>query len=286
MKYLKPYRKQSNLCNESIKHLLKPKSEGDIKDNVHKLYPHKKLEQGAKYGLLWLVKMGLEEGAEIHEADDLAFRLSIKYSNMEITKYLVENGADVNADDGWALMAAVHSNDLYLVKYLVEKGAHIDENLLTIASENWYTEIYNYLQNKFNTNESIKHLLKPKSYDDILKSLENLSDLDKIKKIIKYNLPFSLLPENLIINGDLNFSNCQLIELPDNLTVNGGLYCRDNRIRKLPNKLIINGDFDISDNPISELPEDLIVNGHLFCRYTLVAKDIKKPEGVKGNLYI
>jgi len=44
MKYLKSYRKQSNLCNESISHLLKPKKEEDIKDLINNINdPYSKL---------------------------------------------------------------------------------------------------------------------------------------------------------------------------------------------------------------------------------------------------
>lgn len=130
---------------------------------------------------------------------------------MEITKFLVENGADVNADDGYALMAAVHSNDLDLVKYLVENGAHIDEHLLTIASENWYTEIYNYLQNKFNTNESIKHLLKPKSEEDIKNSIMNSNSSDRLDKIFRFKLNHL-------------FSDDEILEICKDLTPDEKLY--------------------------------------------------------------
>jgi len=280
MKYLKPY-------NESIRHLLKnTKTEDEIRKNMKKTYtPQGKKVMAAEHDLVWLLDETIKEGGGTTDLGYI-FNIAIDYDSLNIIKYLIDEH-ELKFKD-YHLYRAIKNNNLELVKMIFDSG-HI-ENVDIDECIKYYNggniNISLYLYGKKYVNESIKHLLKPKSKEDILKSLENLSDLDKIKKIIRYNLPFSLLPENLIVDGDLNFSSCQLTQLPDNLIVNGELSCRDNRIRKLPDNLIVNGDFDISDNPISELPKDLIVNGHLFCRYTLVPKDIKKPEGVKGNLYI
>jgi len=81
-------------------------------------------------------------------------------------------------------------------------------------------------------NESIKHLLKPKSDEQVLKELEKLSDSDRVIKIIEYNLPYEFLPDNLTVNGSLNCSNNQLTKLPDNLTVQGSLDCSHNQLPK------------------------------------------------------
>ena len=95
-------------------------------------------------------------------------------------------------------------------------------------------------------NESIKHLLKPKSDEQVLKELEKLSDSDRVIKIIKYNLPYEFLPDNLNVKGNLDCCHNQLTELPDNLTVNGNLYCYHNQLQK----------------------------------------NTKKPKGVKDNMYL
>ena len=115
-------------------------------------------------------------------------------------------------------------------------------------------------------NESIKHLLKPKSDDQVLNELEKLSDSGKIIKIIKYNLPYSLLPDNLTINGNLYWSDNKLTKLPDNLTINGDLYC--------------------SKNQLTKLPDNLTVKGGLYCSHNQLPKNTKKPKGVKGELYL
>jgi len=135
-------------------------------------------------------------------------------------------------------------------------------------------------------NESIKHLLKPKSDENILKELEKLSDYDRIIKIIKYNLPYELLPDNLTVNGDLKCSYNQLTKLPDNLTVQGSLDCSSNQLTKLPDNLTVNGYLYCSYNQLTELPDNLTVKGDLYCSYNQLPKNTKKPKGVKGKVYL
>ena len=77
-------------------------------------------------------------------------------------------------------------------------------------------------------NESLKDKLKGKSEDDIIKSLDGLSDLDKMKTATKYKLSYDLLPDNLIVDGTLYFKSDEITKLPDNLTVRGDLYCSYN----------------------------------------------------------
>jgi len=135
-------------------------------------------------------------------------------------------------------------------------------------------------------NESIRHLLKPKSEEDILKELERLSDSDKIITIIKYKLPYDLLPDNLTVNGNLYCSSIELTKLPDNLTVRGNLFCDNNQLTKLPDNLTVHGNLWCSRNKLTSLPDDLIVNGDVYMmnnNFSFFYR--KKPKGVKGVLY-
>ena len=154
-------------------------------------------------------------------------------------------------------------------------------------------------------NESLKDKLKGKSNKDILKSLDGLSDSDKIRKIIKNKLSYDLLLIPLIIDGNLECFNKKLTELPDNLTVNGNLYCYDNQLTSLPNDLKVNGNLYCNHNQLTSLPDDLtvegnlyctnnkltslpdnlIVSGDLFCNDNKFLSNIKKPKGVKGKIY-
>jgi len=135
-------------------------------------------------------------------------------------------------------------------------------------------------------NESIKDLLQPKSNDEIIKALEGLSDSDKIKQIIINQLDYDLLPENLVVDGDLFCNNKRLTSLPDNLVVNGYLNCSFNELTILPKNLTVNGDLDCRYNKLTSLPENLVVDGYLICYDNLLPKDIKKPKGVTGDFIL
>ena len=95
-------------------------------------------------------------------------------------------------------------------------------------------------------NESIRQFLKPKSEEEILDKLSKLDDNEKIKRIIEFQLDYSLLPRNeggiCVYEGDLFVSDKKLTKLPDNLVVGGGLYCSNNQLTKLPDNLVVNGN--------------------------------------------
>jgi hypothetical protein len=139
-------------------------------------------------------------------------------------------------------------------------------------------------------NESLKDKLKGKSEEEIKRYFERLSDSDRIKRIFKYKLPYDLLPDdllpnNLVVNGFLDYRNNNNL-LPDNLTVNGYLECHNNhKLTSLPDNLTVNGGLDCSFCSLTSLPNNLIVGGDLKCHENLLPKDIKKPIGVKGEIY-
>lgn len=155
-------------------------------------------------------------------------------------------------------------------------------------------------------NESLKDKIKGKTNEELIKSLENLSDSTKIKLIIKYNLSYDLLPDNSIIEGNLYYKNnklsnlpdnltingyldCsynnQLTQLPDNLTVNGSLNCNSTELTQLPNNLTVGGNLYCNNNQLTQLPNNLIVGGDLYCKRNKLPNNIEKPKGVKGVLY-
>lgn len=128
---------------------------------------------------------------------------------------------------------------MWLVKHLLknDKDGDIHEVIklgYSIARRLNNKEVYTFLDKYIESemddrnemlNESIKHLLKPKSDEQVLKELKKLSGSDKIIKIIKYNLPYELLPYNLTVNGNLD---CYRNQLPKNTKkpkgVKGELY--------------------------------------------------------------
>ena len=62
MKYLKTY--------EGIRDQMTPKSEDDIRKTLEYKTPEEKIKFGTAQDLTWLVKLGIEEGVDIHMNDE------------------------------------------------------------------------------------------------------------------------------------------------------------------------------------------------------------------------
>jgi len=54
------------LYNESIRDLMKPKSEEDIKKSLEDLNPTNKIKKGCEHNLKWLILQGIEECGDIN----------------------------------------------------------------------------------------------------------------------------------------------------------------------------------------------------------------------------
>jgi ankyrin repeat protein len=157
--YLKSLRKPSLLksllkTNESVRDLMKPKSEKELIELYGKLTPEEELLKGTINYLPWVVKHALERGANPNE----------KYSK----------GVTV-------LMYAITENDIEMMKILLDYGADptIENQYGMTALRMWETwkgnkEMMDLLDKyKSMTNESVRDLMKPKSEEE----------LDKIWKV-------------------------------------------------------------------------------------------------------
>jgi ankyrin repeat protein len=85
------------------------------------------------------IKSLIEQGADIHVANDYAFRKNVEKRYIKIIKYLVEQGANINAFENYALRLSASYGHLEVVKYLVEQGANIyaqEDYALRYSSEN------------------------------------------------------------------------------------------------------------------------------------------------------
>ena len=153
-------------------------------------------------------------------------------------------------------------------------------------------------------NESLKDKIVGKSNDELIKSLDDLKDSDKIKMIFKYKLSYDLLPDNLLVDGYLNCSNRDLTFLPEGLRVYGSLNCSNNILTSLPKGLVvtddlscqhnsltsipdnlrIGGDLYCDHNNLTSIPDNLRIGGDLYCDHNNLPKDFIKPKGVKGYL--
>lgn len=121
-------------------------------------------------------------------------------------------------------------------------------------------------------NENIKSLLTGKSMDSVVKELETLSDEEKVIAIIKYQLPFDLLPRDkngrCIVWWDLIIDDCGISKLPDNLTVHNDLDVNDNELTELPKGLIVHNDLFCFGNKVPlKKPDDAIIGGRFLSDY-------------------
>ena len=115
-----------------------------LKGNMNDL-----LFESSKKGRLDLVKIALQNGADIYASNDWAVQLASHNGRLEVVKYLVENGAHIHADDDWAVRIASKYGELEVVKYLVENDADIhadDDYALRWASSNGKLEVVKYLK--------------------------------------------------------------------------------------------------------------------------------------------
>ena len=129
------------------------------------------------------------------------------------------------------------------------------------------------------TYESLRDQMTPKSEEDLIKGLDNVSDLEKVEYIIKYKLPYDLLPENPK-SGGIECKDIGLTSLPDNLTIYGGLDCSNNKLTKLPKGLVVEGVLLCTNNLLTELPGDLVVGAGMYGKGNPFPYDLHIPDGV------
>jgi len=287
MKHLKTYREQSNLCNESIKHLLKPKSEDDIKNSIMNsnssdrldrifrfklnhlfsddeileickdLTPDEKLYKGTRHNIPILIKQSILDGVNTGKNNQMLIKFAaengytdiiemllkddrvnpIVHNNLPIA-YAAENGhldavkvlmndkrvdpSDHNNDaikyalrnnhltvvkellkdkrvdpsyhNNDAIKYALRNNHLTVVKELlkdkrvVDKLEPDDRYKIRIELEHGYKSLFKDIERKMKSNESIRHVLRPKSEDDILKIVEKLSPQEKLQYSCEYGI--------------------------------------------------------------------------------------------------
>jgi len=155
MKYLKSF-------NESVRDLMTPKSEEDIKNSISGMQYHelKKIFLVAiSKGQIDIVKILLDTRIDIHNHNEEALRTAIRFNQTEMTKYLIENGANIN-----------NNEVLLCIKYY----PHYESTKL--------------IQKLLQTNESVRDKMTGKSKEEVLKSLEGKPYLYIISKIKQYKL--------------------------------------------------------------------------------------------------
>lgn len=176
--------------NESIRDFLKPKSEEDIEKELEKLSPTEKLFKGCKYNLVWLVKQALDSDLELSKGrndDDSRLHDAIDAvcmnGNIDILKlFLKDNRFDPTHHDNSPIFIAFADGNKEIVKILLN-----DDRVKKLLPKD---ELYKYTKYIEGLDESVKDYLKPKSEEEIIKSLEKTEPYDLLYiSIIKGYLP-------------------------------------------------------------------------------------------------
>ena len=205
MKYLKSY-------NESVRSLMKRKSDKDILNSCEGKTSEEKLLLGAENGILALVKNAVENSADINvktEYGNTALIYASRFGYLDIVKYLVENGANINAKNRWdstALMRASNNVHIEIVKVLLDAGADV-----TLTDYDWkivnkHTELIELLKKYMKTNESVRSFMRPKSDKELIDAIEHLTPVAKFYAGIEYGL-VSVVKDGIKNGMDIHFNN-------------------------------------------------------------------------------
>ena len=84
------------------------------------------LRWAAANGQLSTVKFLLDQGADIHAIDDMAFLLACQNGHFLVAKLLVSRGANIHARNNSALREAVKKKNYDLIAFLLDMGASVD----------------------------------------------------------------------------------------------------------------------------------------------------------------
>jgi len=194
MKYIKTY-------NESIRHFLSPKKNlSNIKKPPKNSWMDDHLNflsNSCRFNMVDFVKEydSIINGKVLKDC----FLLSIDNSSYNVIEYLLTKGVN-SLELDYATVLSCSNGDEKMLKILLKNGAKPETygtSPLKIAKAKNFNNIINILKDYYSKildkdeiekilNESIKHLLKPKDKDYIIKQIEHLSDFDKFKKACQY----------------------------------------------------------------------------------------------------
>ncbi len=104
---------------------------------------------------------------------------------------------------------------------------------------------------------------------------------------LKDNKNLQKLPDQFVINGDLDLSGTKITHLPDGLRVDGSLtLCGCKEINELPNHIMVGGSLDLSNTEIDRIPDCLSeIKGNLILNNSKV-KHLPENLLVRGRLEI
>lgn len=164
--------------NEGVKDMMTPKSEDDIKRDLDKLSPDRKLNKGINTELPWLVEDALKSGADPNmtypgssypKGFTCLMKVIITNCNLDIIKLLVKYGADVNGK------TKNGSSALGILKG--QMGAYHNSR---------YQEAYDFIKSEVDKmNESIRDKMTPRPKTEVDKAKKHI--INYIKQIVDVN---------------------------------------------------------------------------------------------------
>ena len=157
------------------------------------------LETCCYYGYCDIVKILIDNGADVHMQDNYPIRFASDNGHYDIVKLLIENGADVSSKNNYAIRLASRNGHYDIVELLIENGADVTDNdnySIIDASKNGHYDIVELLIENgadvtANDNYPIK-IASENGYYDIVKLLiDNGADVQT-----QNNYPIRIASEN------------------------------------------------------------------------------------------
>ena len=134
----------------------------------------------ARQGNIKCLKYCLDNGVDIHSANDFALRIAAANGKMEVVKFLLENGANIHALDDCLLGLASINGKLQTVINLLEYGScSYEAKLYAMYNAILYghIDIVKVLLIKdvspYDNDGAVLKVVKMCKYDDILELFEN-----------------------------------------------------------------------------------------------------------------
>ncbi|MBT4850284.1 hypothetical protein HON36_05555 [Candidatus Parcubacteria bacterium] len=96
------------------------------------------------------------------------------------------------------------------------------------------------------------------------------------------------LPSKLKVKGDLNISGTTITEIPKGIEIGGDCKMQKTNIHQLPLNFKIKGDLDIRSTQIAWLPKGLHVGGSVYAQATGIDTIVDIPDDVviEGDLHV
>ena len=112
--------------NESIRDMMKPKTEEELLQSSDKLTKYDLLEMACLTGYESLLLRAIERGVNIRLDEDRPIRIACSKGHLNIVKILIDKGANVSTMNEYPIRTAAYHKHKDIVEYLLAHGVNID----------------------------------------------------------------------------------------------------------------------------------------------------------------